>query len=223
VELARIADNHLAVIHASAGLAAIHAERGDLDTAEALATRALRLAEEHSLDGHWATAMARVVQGLALERRGLAERAAGEIERAAELSRQGVASVEIAYSLLSQAESQRLRGDADAAAELAAEARGVVQRCPDPGILTEMLARTEGRLRPAPQADAEGPRAGEELTARELEVLRLLPGQLSQRAIGEALYVSLNTIKTHVRGIYRKLEVETRDEAVERARELELI
>ena len=38
-----------------------------------------------------------------------------------------------------------------------------------------------------------------------------------------ALYLSLNTIKTHVKSIYRKLGVDTRDAAVDRARELELI
>ncbi|MGH2821636.1 MAG: LuxR C-terminal-related transcriptional regulator, partial [Thermoleophilaceae bacterium] len=131
--------------------------------------------------------------------------------------------VETAYTLLSQAETRKLQGAHGEAAELAAEARGIVERCADPGILTEMLARTERRLHGAPRVPAGAAPAPEELTDRELDVLRLLPGGLSQRAIGEALYLSLNTIKTHVRGIYRKLGVETRDEAVERARELDLI
>jgi LuxR family transcriptional regulator, maltose regulon positive regulatory protein len=51
-------------------------------------------------------------------------------------------------------------------------------------------------------------------------VLRLLPSELSQREIADALYVSINTVKTHTKGIYRKLGVDTRDEAVSRAREL---
>jgi LuxR family maltose regulon positive regulatory protein len=54
-------------------------------------------------------------------------------------------------------------------------------------------------------------------------VLRLLPSQLSQREIGAALYVSQNTVKTHTRGIYSKLGVTTREEAVARARELGLL
>ena len=41
-----------------------------------------------------------------------------------------------------------------------------------------------------------------------------------RREIASALYVSLNTVKTHARGIYRKLGVGTRDEAVARARDL---
>jgi len=50
-------------------------------------------------------------------------------------------------------------------------------------------------------------------------VLRLLPSDLSLREIGNELFVSLNTIKTHVRNIYAKLRVGTREEAVARARE----
>jgi LuxR family transcriptional regulator, maltose regulon positive regulatory protein len=53
--------------------------------------------------------------------------------------------------------------------------------------------------------------------------LRLLPTGLSQREIGGELYVSLNTVKTHTRGIFRKLGVTTRDEAVQRARQIGLL
>ena len=217
VRLADSSGNHLAVIHASAGLAAIHAEAGDLRQGDELAARALALAEERSLDRHWATAMARVVRGRALEDRGRAGEAGEEIGRAAELARRGVAAVEIAYSLLWQAQ---LAGASGTAAGLVAEARGVVEGCPDPGILSAMLVQAERRLRPAAREPAS---AGKELTARELDVLRLMAGELSQRAIGEALYLSLNTIKTHTRLIYRKLGVCTRAEAVERGRELGLL
>ena len=69
----------------------------------------------------------------------------------------------------------------------------------------------------------DGVAAPEELTERELTVLRLLPSELSQREIGAALYVSLNTVKSHARSIYRKLNVDTRDEAVSRARSAGLL
>ena len=52
---------------------------------------------------------------------------------------------------------------------------------------------------------------GEELTAKELEVLGLLATRLSRREIGQRLYVSLNTVKTHQRALYRKLGVEDRE------------
>jgi ATP/maltotriose-dependent transcriptional regulator MalT len=62
-----------------------------------------------------------------------------------------------------------------------------------------------------------------ELTERELAVLRLFDGELSHRQIGESLYVSLNTVKSHVRSFYRKLGVSSRAEALEQARKRELI
>jgi len=104
------------------------------------------------------------------------------------------------------------------------EARRLIERCVAPGILVELLARTERRLHRAPRAGGRDRAPGSvELTDRELSVLRLLPGELSQRAIGDALYVSLNTVKSHARSIYRKLGVDTRDEAVARARSLGLL
>jgi LuxR family maltose regulon positive regulatory protein len=53
-------------------------------------------------------------------------------------------------------------------------------------------------------------------------VLGLLATKLSRREIGQRLYVSLNTVKTHQRAVYRKLGVESRSAAVSRARELGL-
>ena len=63
----------------------------------------------------------------------------------------------------------------------------------------------------------------EELTPKEREVLRLLATRLSRREIGARLYISLNTVKTHQRAVYRKLRVEHRGAAVSRARELALL
>jgi LuxR family transcriptional regulator, maltose regulon positive regulatory protein len=54
-------------------------------------------------------------------------------------------------------------------------------------------------------------------------VLRLLATDCSQREIGERLYISLNTVKSHTKSIFRKLSVSSRADAVARARELALI
>ena len=51
-------------------------------------------------------------------------------------------------------------------------------------------------------------------------MLRLLRGTLSLREIGQELYLSQNTIKTHARAIYRKLGVSTRHDAVAKGREI---
>ncbi|MFN7151647.1 MAG: LuxR C-terminal-related transcriptional regulator, partial [Microthrixaceae bacterium] len=61
------------------------------------------------------------------------------------------------------------------------------------------------------------------LTARELELLVHLPTRMSNADIGRATYMSVNTVKTHLRRIYRKLDVNDRDAAVERAKSLGLL
>jgi len=52
------------------------------------------------------------------------------------------------------------------------------------------------------------------LTTRELDVLRYLPTRLSNIDIGARLRISQNTVKTHLKDIYRKLRVSSRNEAV---------
>jgi ATP/maltotriose-dependent transcriptional regulator MalT len=61
------------------------------------------------------------------------------------------------------------------------------------------------------------------LTERELAVLQLLPTQLSTREIAGELYVSVNTVRSQAQGVYRKLGVTTRAEAVAHARRLGLL
>jgi LuxR family maltose regulon positive regulatory protein len=61
------------------------------------------------------------------------------------------------------------------------------------------------------------------LTERELEILRLLPTELSTRELAEQLFVSINTIKTQLKSIYAKLDAHSREEAVEKAQTLKLI
>jgi LuxR family maltose regulon positive regulatory protein len=61
------------------------------------------------------------------------------------------------------------------------------------------------------------------LSDRELAVLRLLPSGLSARQIGDELFVSLNTVKSHMKAIYRKLGATSREDAVQRGRDLRLI
>ncbi|MFL5917763.1 MAG: LuxR C-terminal-related transcriptional regulator [Gaiellaceae bacterium] len=63
----------------------------------------------------------------------------------------------------------------------------------------------------------------EPLSAREGEVLRFLPTMMSNADIASELFVSVNTVKTHVKSIYRKLDVTRRQDAVRRARQLHLL
>ena len=63
----------------------------------------------------------------------------------------------------------------------------------------------------------------EPLTEREREVLVHLSGLLSTAEVASEMYISVNTVKTHLRSIYRKLAATHRNEAVRRARQLRLI
>ncbi len=102
------------------------------------------------------------------------------------------------------------------------EARSVIDRCPDPGIVGRHLTRAESRhhlATPRPQSRA----MVEQLTDRELAVLRHLPSSMSQRDIAAEMYVSLNTVKTHCRAIYRKLDATDRKAAVQAARDNDLL
>ena len=61
------------------------------------------------------------------------------------------------------------------------------------------------------------------MSERELEVLHYLARGLTYEEIGQQLFLSLNTIQFHVKNIYRKLLVNKRVQAIEKAREMNLI
>jgi LuxR family maltose regulon positive regulatory protein len=79
------------------------------------------------------------------------------------------------------------------------------------------------RLTPGPVASADDELPIEHLTERELIVLHYLPTMLKAGEIASDLYVSVNTVKAHLRSMYRKLGVSNRREAVERARKVGLL
>jgi len=63
----------------------------------------------------------------------------------------------------------------------------------------------------------------DELSPSELRVLRYLPTNMTRPEIARELYVSINTVNTHIRNIYSKLGARGRSSAVQRARELRLL
>jgi LuxR family transcriptional regulator, maltose regulon positive regulatory protein len=201
-------------------LALIAGEKGAWDRAEQLVGDALALAARSRLQEHWACSTAHTVRGCAPSLD--ADEAVASLRRGAELALRGAGQLDIAHSLVALAGGERRTGDPDAARRALDKAREILAGCPDPGILPAMIRPLERPPRgpaapPRPDADPQ------ELSERELAVLRLLPTGLSQREIGAELYVSLNTVKTHSRGIFRKLGVTTRDQAVQRARQIGLL
>ena len=95
------------------------------------------------------------------------------------------------------------------------------QRTAHASLLTQVRSLLAGR---APAPAAAGPqRLLEPLRDSELRVLRYLPSDLTAPEIAAELYVSTNTVKTHMRNLYAKLGTHRRHEAVERARALGLL
>jgi LuxR family transcriptional regulator, maltose regulon positive regulatory protein len=107
-------------------------------------------------------------------------------------------------------------GDRAGGRAILAEARAILEPfAGDAGIFPELLEQQERGLR------AHKPREGQlnvELTERELDVLRLLDGELSTWQIAYRLYVAPSTVKTQLKSIYRRLGVSSRKTAAEEAR-----
>jgi len=136
------------------------------------------------------------------------------------LHKTGSPSIWLAHALILLADCQYHAGGAGRAREALEEATDTLDQIPGPGIVPELAAAMRGRLL------APGRRAaayGQELSEREAVVLRLLATGLSLREIAAQLYVSPNTVKTHIRATYRKLGAGTRAQALHRARDLGLL
>jgi LuxR family maltose regulon positive regulatory protein len=207
VGLATAGENALARIYALGYLALTRIEEGDLEAAHGVAAEALALAAEPAASAHFVTAMA-------LLARGRLDGDEAALDEAVTLARRGAAPVEVAAALLALGEARR-----DPAT--LTEARAVLAGCDDAGLLPGRIETAELALR-GRQSGPRRPIAGD-LSDRELAVVRLLPSDASLREIASSLYLSLNTVKTHSRSIYRKLGVSTRAEAVQRADELGLL
>ena len=103
-----------------------------------------------------------------------------------------------------------------------AELLGQVARAAPPDVRTHaehLLTAAQTPSAPAPARRA----SEEELSEREREVLRLLATELSGPDIARQLFVSVNTLRTHTKHIFTKLDVNTRRAAVRRATELGLL
>jgi LuxR family maltose regulon positive regulatory protein len=83
-----------------------------------------------------------------------------------------------------------------------------------------ILERFDGQI---PRAEGVPEQAEAPLTSSELAVLRFLPSHMTNQEIAEALFLSINTVKTHLRSVYRKLGVASRRAAIARGRRLDLL
>jgi LuxR family transcriptional regulator, maltose regulon positive regulatory protein len=110
--------------------------------------------------------------------------------------------------------------DIRSAGELLSEAARSLVRAPDAKVALRWIADCRAQ---AEQSSSSSAGRDWSLTTAELRVLQFLPTHLSFPDIAERLYVSANTVKTHARSVYRKLDASSRGEAVVRARDAGLL
>jgi DNA-binding CsgD family transcriptional regulator len=189
------------------------------------AARRVPLALERDADPgvaeHFVATLPHLARATLLAASGRTEGAAEAAARALTLARRGAGLLELALALAVRA---RTSADKRDGRQLLDEARRIARACPDPGPLPVRLARIRiGPASPVAAVPSTGVAGAIVLSERERELLPLLAGTLSQREIGTVLHLSLNTVKTHGRLLFRKLGVSSRAEAVARARELGLL
>jgi LuxR family maltose regulon positive regulatory protein len=216
-------DHALALAHALGWAAVVHVESGRPDRARGLVQQIddARLTAHTGLTGYYGAAMPYIARGVLHHHDGRLGEADHELARGSELAHRGAARFEVVYGLVARARLTASLGDHDTATDMLREARLALARCHDPGRLADLLTRAERAARPT--RGTGDPRSAEDLSDRELAVLRLLQTELTQREMAAQLFVSFNTVKTHVRSIFRKLDASTRTEAVRRGRALGLI
>ena len=118
------------------------------------------------------------------------------------------------------ARASLLLADVAAARLLLAEARRVAAAAPDLGSLNATLEELAAM---ATAYSAAGNEGASGLTGAEVRLLHLLPTHLTFGEIGERVHLSRNTVKSQAVSMYRKLDVSSRSDAVERATELGLL
>lgn len=193
---------------------------GDL-SGTAQISRAHDLVQAHRLDRLATSANTVTAVALLLAVRGDKDQARVTLGAARRLTTRvrGIAPWFSVAGPLVQARAALLIGDRALARALCTEARGHLTAELAETVLGEFLAELLAILGTSP---TEGGFA-EPLTAGELRVLQFLPSRLTFAQIGEHLFLSRATVKTHAMAIYRKLGVSSRDDAIARARALGLV
>jgi LuxR family maltose regulon positive regulatory protein len=209
------------VVNAFALLSLLTGEDGDDDRALALARHAMDVAEAQGVRYDPTTGVAYIALGRSIARQGGLAESERLLDHALRTLRNDSFRVQYAQTLVELAGVRHARGDSDGAHVAIEEARQLITSFADPGMFGSLLERTERALGRRPSRRE--PSAAATLTDREQVVLRLLATSLSQPEIAQELYVSVNTVRTHIQGIYRKLGVASRREAIASARERKLL
>jgi LuxR family transcriptional regulator, maltose regulon positive regulatory protein len=215
--LAPPADQWIVAVAALADLSLIAGLRGSRPEQVRLAAEAVDLARERGLLDAVEVGEVHTARGVVLAAQGRREDALPELEQGVFMRRLWGQSLDLVDGLIALATVVAATGDRGRAGDLFDEAEAILAGCPSAGVLPERLAAARHAV------TVGKPAVGAELSERELTVLRLLNGGLSEREIGRELYVSFNTVHSHVKSVYRKLGASSRAEAIARAKEARLI
>jgi LuxR family transcriptional regulator, maltose regulon positive regulatory protein len=200
--LAEMASEQVDLVGVRMAQAAIHLAKGDAQQAVDVVAPVIER-QERAVKASWGAIDASLLDALA--RHELGDRAGAEasIERALEIAEpEGVLLPFVLFPVRELLEGHPRHQTAHAT------------------LLVEVLdVLSGGSVRPS---DAVAP-LREELSEAELRVVRYLPSNLKAPEIASELYVSSNTVRTHMRHIYAKLDAHSRSDAVARARELGLL
>ena len=193
-------------------LVRLHIAQGEVDGIPGLLEGLCQKADEEKRTGSVIEIL--TVQSMALQAQGEVDQALATLERALSLAepegyvRTFVDEGEPMTKLL------RLAASRSIAKKYVRKLLASFQR-PTPGAESQPEALpTKGTVVPSPLV--------EPLSERELEVLQLIVAGMSNREIAEKLVIGEGTVKTHINNIYSKLDVQSRTQAIARARELKL-
>jgi LuxR family transcriptional regulator, maltose regulon positive regulatory protein len=195
--------------------------RQDWGQAETLAEQALVVLQAGRLNDYIMSALVHVVAGRTALHRGDVPAAKDHLVQAVRLRpllTYAIPSLAI-QTLLELGRAYLMLGDAAGARTVLRQARGILRRRPDLGVLPGQAAELHATL----DAIREGHQGVSTLTTAELRLLPLLATHLSFLEIGQRLYISKHTVKTQAISIYRKLGASSRSEAVQQLQEIGLL
>jgi LuxR family maltose regulon positive regulatory protein len=203
-------------------LSLVDAEHGRSESAEAWARQAIRFARQRFQADAYVASLAHLGLALACVSTDRLDEAEREAVRGEVLRRSAQPTVGHAHALLVLAHVRVARSRLTRAAGDLQRAQRAIAEFPDPGRLPTIAALVARDLSKARSNTAQREPV-EEPSPAELAVLRGLAAGLSRRDIGTQLFISLNTVKTHTRELYRKLGAKSQAEAVARAEALGLL
>jgi LuxR family maltose regulon positive regulatory protein len=205
-----------------AQLALLAIDRSDWDAAELLAARAKGQVERVGLGEYALSALVYAVSSAVQARIGRVDAARRDGRDAVRLlsAPAGFTAWYEVECRVALARAALRLSDVAGARTLLGEATRFLGRSPERTVAHAWLEECLTQADLATEAQADGTWS---LTTAELRVLQFLPTHLSFPEIAERLYVSTNTVKTHTRSVYRKLDASSRGEAVVQAREAGLL